>query len=110
MSVLSDPAIVEMVDEAVRAYSFAPANDPKLTNPDEVRKAVRGLKVGKAPGPVGTSKRALKHLPWRVISFLVMVFNAILIIQYLPSEWKHAQVISILKRGRTQLYPCTIDP
>ena len=31
----SDPAVIEMVDEALQAYYFAPAREPKLTNPAE---------------------------------------------------------------------------
>jgi len=66
-----------VVNEAMRAYSFAPASEPKLTNPTEVQDAIRGLKVGKAPGPDGIPNRALKHLPLSIVSLLV-VFNAIL--------------------------------
>ena len=44
----SVPAAIEMVSEAMRAYSFAPASERKLTNPTKVQDAIRGLKVGKA--------------------------------------------------------------
>jgi len=37
-------------------HTFAPASEPKLTNPTEVQDAIRGLKVGKAPGPDGIPK------------------------------------------------------
>ena len=50
-----------MVDEALRAYSFAPLSDPKLTNSTEVQDAIRGLEVRKASGPNGIPNRALKH-------------------------------------------------
>ena len=50
-----------MVDEALRAYSFAPLSDPKLTNPTEVKDAIRGLGVRKASGPNGIPNGALKH-------------------------------------------------
>jgi hypothetical protein len=56
-------------------------NESSLTNPMEVL----GLKVGKAPGPDGIPYRALKHLPQSVISLLVVLFNAILLTQYLAS-------------------------
>ena len=29
----SYPPVIEIVDEALHAYSFAPASEPKLTNP-----------------------------------------------------------------------------
>jgi hypothetical protein len=44
---MSDPAVIEMVNEAMRAHFYAPANKPQLTKPTEVQSAIRGLKVGK---------------------------------------------------------------
>jgi hypothetical protein len=99
-----------MVDVALRAYSFAPASEPKLTNPVEVQKAIRGLKRSKAPGPDGIPNRALKHLSVRAISLLVTIFNAILTIQYFPAEWKHATVFSILKPGKDSALPSSYRP
>jgi hypothetical protein len=42
-------AVIEMVSEAMRAYEYAPASEPKLTSPSEVLQAIKGLKVGKDP-------------------------------------------------------------
>jgi len=47
----SAPAIIEVVDLALRSYFMTPANEPKLTNPEEVQDAIRGLNVSKALGP-----------------------------------------------------------
>ena len=80
----SVPTVIEVVNETMRAYSFAPAIEPKLTNPTEVQDAIRCLKVGKAPGPDGISKSALKHLPLSVVSLLVVLFNAIFSNTVLP--------------------------
>jgi hypothetical protein len=44
----SDPAVIEKVTGALQVYSYAPASEPKLTNPMEVQDAIRGLKAGKA--------------------------------------------------------------
>ena len=49
VTVPSFPAVIEMVDVALESYLQTPASEPKLTKPDEVRDAIRGLKVGKAP-------------------------------------------------------------
>jgi len=73
-----------VVDKVMRAHLFAPASEPKLTDTPEVQDAIRHLKVGKAPSPNGTPSRAVKHIPMRVISLLVMLFNAILQMQYHP--------------------------
>ena len=69
---------------------MTPANRPKLTNPEEVQEAIRGLKVGKALGPNGVPNRALKHLPQRAVSLLVQILNAILLTHHFPTAWKHA--------------------
>jgi hypothetical protein len=95
----SVPAVIEMVDVALKSYFLTPASEPKLTNPDEIQEANRGLKVGKAPGPNGIPNRALKHLPHRAVSLLAQVFNAVLT-HHFPTVWKHARVISILKAGK----------
>jgi hypothetical protein len=55
--------VIEIAGVALRSYFLNPASEPRLTNPDEVREAIRGLEVRKAPGPNGIPKRALKHLP-----------------------------------------------
>ena len=88
------PAVIEMVDVALRSYFQTPASEPKLTNLDEVWEAIRGLKVGKAPGPNAIPNRALKHLPQQAVSLLIQIFNAILITHHFPSLWKNARVTS----------------
>jgi endonuclease/exonuclease/phosphatase family metal-dependent hydrolase len=74
----SVPAVVEVVNGGDASIRFAPAREPKLTNPMEVQDAIRGLKVGKAPRPDGIPNKALKHLPLSVVSLLVVLLNAIL--------------------------------
>jgi hypothetical protein len=99
-----------MVDEALRAYSYAPENKPEFTNPAEIQDAIRGLKFGKGPGPNGIPNRALKHLPQGDVFFLVKVFNTILLMQYFPCVWKHDRVISILKPGKEPALPSLYRP
>ena len=47
------PAVIEMVDVALRVYFLSPASEPQLTTPDEVHEAIRVLKISKTPGPNG---------------------------------------------------------
>jgi hypothetical protein len=91
-------------------HTLAPASEPKLTNPTKVQDAIRGLKVGKAPGPDGIPNRALKHLPLSVVSLLVVLFNAILRTQYFPAVWKHARVLSTMKPGKDPALPSSHRP
>ena len=89
-----------MVDLGLRSFFMAPASETKLTNPEEVQEAISGLKVSNAPGPNGILNRALKHFPHRAVSFLVLIFNAILLTHHFPTVCKHARGISILKPGK----------
>jgi hypothetical protein len=69
MNIPSDPALIEMDNEAMRTYEYTPATEQELASPSQVQQAIRGLKVGKAPGPNGIPKRVLRHLPKRAITF-----------------------------------------
>jgi hypothetical protein len=106
----SVPAVIEMVNVALRSYFLTLASEPKLTAPDEVQEAIRGLKVSNAPGPNGIPNRALKHHPQRAISLLVQIFNAILLTHHLLTGWKHARVISVLKPGKDPALPSSYRP
>jgi hypothetical protein len=83
----SVPAVIEAVIDGMRAYSCAPTSMPQLTNPAEVQSSVGRLKFGKAPSPDGILNRALKHLPLSVVSLLIVLFNAILHMQYFLAVW-----------------------
>ena len=106
----SDPVVIETVDVALQAYSYALASEPMLTNPVEVQDAIWGLKVSKAPDPDDIPKRAHKHLSQRVILLLVALFNAILRTQYFPPVWRHTRVIFILKTGKDPALPSSYRP
>jgi len=106
----SVPAVFAVVDVALRFYFQMPASEPKLTNPDEVHEATRGLKVGKSPGPNCKPNRALKHLPQRAVSLLAQIFNAILLTHHFPSLRKHARMTCILKPGKDPALPSSYRP
>jgi hypothetical protein len=78
----SEPSVIEVVNEAMRVYVSAPGSEPQLTNPADVKDAIRGLKVGKAPRPSGIQNRPLKHLSLSVVFLFVGLFKAIFQIQY----------------------------
>jgi hypothetical protein len=84
----SEPAVIEVVNKALRAYASAPGSEPHLTNPADVQDAIRALKVGKTPRPNLIQNRALKHLPLSVVFLLVGLFKAIFQIQYFPQVGK----------------------
>jgi hypothetical protein len=90
----SDPAVIE----AMRAYEYAPATEPKLTSPSEVLQAIRGQKVGEALRQNGIPNRVLRHLPKRKIPFRTKVFNVVFRKQYFLAAWKHARVYVLQPR------------
>jgi hypothetical protein len=92
-------ADIAIVDVGLRSYFMAPAGEPKITEPEEVQEAIRGLRFSKASGPKGIQYRALNNLPHRAVSLLVLIFDAILLTHHFPTAWKKARVISILKPG-----------
>jgi len=110
---VADPSVpieIEMIDVALRSYFMTPASEPKLTNPEEVQKAISVLKFSKAPDLNGIRKRAMGHFPERAVSLLVLIFNVILLTHHFPTVWKHARVISILKPGKDPALPSFYRP
>jgi hypothetical protein len=101
----SVPEFTEMFNVARKSYLMTRASELKLTDPEEIKEDIRGLKVGKYPGPIGTPNRALKHLPQRALSLLVQIINEILLNHHFRTAWKHTRVISILKAGKDPALP-----
>ena len=110
VTVPSVQKVFEAVDVALRSYFMTPASESKISNPEEVQDAIRGLKVSKAPGPNGIPNKAWKHLPQRSVFLLVLIFNAILFTHHYPTAWKHGRVISILKPGKDPALPASYRP
>jgi hypothetical protein len=101
----SAPAVIVIVDVVLRSYFMSPADEPKLTNPDEVQDVIRVLKVSKAPGPNAVSNRVLMHLTQRAVSLIVQILTRFSSLTTSRSMWKHIRVISILKPGKDPALP-----
>ena len=71
----------------------------------EIQDSIRGLKISKAPGPVGILNRALKHLYQLMIHLLVALFKSILRTQHIPPVQKHARVFCIAKSRKDMPLP-----
>jgi hypothetical protein len=98
MTDISVPAVIEMVDVALRSYFTTPASKQKLTNL-EVKEAIRIRKDSKASASNDIPNSALKQFPQRAVSFLVLIFNAMLPTSHFPTAWKNARVIFRVKPG-----------
>ena len=63
------------------------------------RKKILELEVDKACGPDEFHPRLLKELVDEISTPLVMIFRKSLLDGVLPSDWKHANVSSLFKKG-----------
>ena len=90
---------------ALRSYFLTLPSEPKLSKPDDVHRAIRGLKFSKVPSQKGIPNRAFKHFPQRAVSILAQFFNVVLRTHHFPQVWKHARVIAILKPGKNLALP-----
>ncbi|XP_044745272.1 uncharacterized protein LOC123307119 [Coccinella septempunctata] len=66
---------------------------------DMVKKAMRGLKNGRACGPEGIYAELLKHGTEKLYSMITYLFNLCVNGHPIPDEWKSAYMISIYKKG-----------
>lgn len=68
--------------------------------PSEVKEVIGELHTNKSPGYDLITGKVLKELPRKAIIFLAMLFNAVLRLEYIPSQWKVAEIVVILKPGK----------
>jgi len=101
----SVPAVIEVVNEAMRAYSFAPASESYGNQTHGSSRRHLGSQSRQGTRPRGIPNRALKHHPPSVVSLFIVLLNAIFRTQYFPAAWKHARLFSILKPGKDPAMP-----
>jgi hypothetical protein len=72
---------------------------PRLTRND-IQTAINHVNKKKSPGYDLITGKILKGLPIIGTKYLTQLFNAILLLNYFPTQWKVAQIILILKPGK----------
>ena len=73
---------------------------------EEVEKAIEQLPNGKAAGPDGVSGEHLKFGGDILKMWITQIFNAILLLECIPSSFKVADITSVYKRkGKDPLNP-----
>jgi Reverse transcriptase (RNA-dependent DNA polymerase) len=75
-----------------------------------MKEILRRLKKKKAPGPDGIPNMALRLLPKKGIAHLVAIANASLRLRYFPAKWKEADVVVLLKPGKSANFPQNYRP
>ena len=99
------------LEEEVGNINFLPAEKINKITYDEIFKEIKyKTKIKKSPGFDLISAIILKQLPPAAIKKLEALFNAALSLKYIPSQWKLAEVIVILKSGKPPSAPSSYRP
>jgi hypothetical protein len=72
---------------------------PRLTR-TAIQTAINHLHPKKSPGYDLITGKILKELPIIGTKYLTQLINAMLLLNYFPTQWKVAQIILILKPGK----------
>jgi hypothetical protein len=92
--------------EAMLKTEYPPDNDyldSMRTNPHEIFKILKRLKIGKAFGEDNVQNIVLKNLPRKAIIQLNHIVNAIFKLNYFPVKFKSAVIIPIPKSGKNKI-------
>ena len=81
---------------------------PEVTNA-EVRNILKNL-PNSSPGADLIHNRSLRNYTKSLISHLVNIFNAVISIGYIPSAWKNANIILLLKAKKKENHPASYRP
>ncbi|KAG7296733.1 hypothetical protein JYU34_020641 [Plutella xylostella] len=97
-----DPSHDDRIINETLSHEFQLELPVKSATPSEVRKEIRRLENGKAPGYDLIDKKVLLELPKKAIVFLTVLFNRIFYLEYFPKHWKVSQIIMIHKYGKPE--------
>ena len=76
-------------------------NDKGFTQ-EEVRRAIVGLKLKKAPGPNGITNEVVKLIFKAIPKTITLLYNECLRKGSFPAKWKRAKAIPITKPGKEE--------
>ena len=77
---------------------------------DDVKRAIKSFRNGRAPGPSGINKEDLLQLPEAGTTFLSAVFTACLSTGHFPTKFKEAKMTLIPKSGKNSTDPANYRP
>jgi hypothetical protein len=86
------------VEEEATPYQLDPPLNRLLRS--EVHAVIKNLNPKKSPGYLITGK-ILQELLVVGIQYLIQIYNAVMLTRHFPAQWKVAQIILILKPGKT---------
>ena len=101
-----DDRVAEIVAVAgVQVPVMADENDSEITK-EEVERALKETKTGKAPGVDGISAEMLKEGGVTVVEWLVRVFNICFYLSMCPVDWVLAIIVPLYK-GKGDMHECS---
>lgn len=99
----------EIIDELQNENSRSPQISISI-KPKHVIKAIKRVKLNKAPGYDGILPVFVKSLPGKVYVLLARIYQSIFDLEYFPSIWKNAEIVPVLKPGKSSSQPINYRP
>ena len=99
----------EFTEKCKMPHTDYPVLDTVHISVEGVKKLLRNLQPGKAPGPDNISPRVLKELADEIAPILTIIYQSSVDTGKVPSEWKEANVTPLFKKGE-QYEPANYRP
>ncbi len=91
---------LQALRKTLRTMKKIKNHQPIIFTPEQTLAAIKKAKNSKALGPDDLSPIMLKHLGPHGIKFLTDIYNLCMITSTIPSIWKTAKIIPLLKPGK----------
>lgn len=83
---------------------------PKYFSPSEIKTFINNFPLGKSPGFDLITAEIARKLPHKAIIHLTHIFNAILRLTYIPTQWKFSIIIMFPKPNKPTENPASYRP
>lgn len=97
------------IEEELRGLPSRPSSFDRMTV-DELRAALKALKVRSAPGPDGVHNLMLKNMSTRFLRLVLGLFNLCLEKGETPRDWKLSKICMIPKKDKDRRDPGNYRP
>lgn len=102
---LGTAELENLANQNVRLLNQQPSDPVRHASLEELESIIKRLKMRKSPGLDGVSNKAVKAIPKKCKVKLLNILNACLRLNYFPTNWKTAIIITIPKPGKDHSLP-----